>query len=588
MKSPNHASLGDQISKKISAWILILVAAVIVVLFIVSFLLSRQMFNKQVKIWDTMVPQYALTNLIDSDHFSIDREIEFLKSTELFSSFVITDNQKRIISKFGKDHFSDSELTPIQDGAKVIWGYYYFKPNFYKFVSSFFVTAIIFLILVLLVYFVIRWRIRFGLESEFTRFNTFLTEIEAVTEKLHEIIHQENNGFLVEQNSTHNAEQVIINRAISKLINEIKKANESLREAISAAEQRRFQEELTRTALQVAHDIGSPLAGLEAIVQSTSLSLPEDSRISIRNAAGRIRDISNTLLKKAKHDLFSQDDPLTQQLLHSLIAQAVSEKRIEYGSRVNINFTDASSYGIFVFIRQTEFYRVLSNLINNAIEACDVGGNIVISLSDTENDAVIKVEDNGRGIRNDILKELGDLGKTHGKAKGLGIGLHHAINTIRTWDGKLNIQSKEGEGTTIQIYLPKTQPPSWFVPSLKISEGQTVVIIDDDKSIHDVWEKRFSQLQNKCSIKIFHFFSPEELIEWKGHNENEYVSLYLCDYEFIGSTMNGIDLIKKLKINYLSILVTSRITHDVTSICESHCIKVLPKDDSNIVLININ
>jgi hypothetical protein len=60
------------------------------------------MFNRQVSIWNVAAPQYALTNLIDSDNFSIKREIELLKSTELFSSFVITD-KKQIISKFGND-----------------------------------------------------------------------------------------------------------------------------------------------------------------------------------------------------------------------------------------------------------------------------------------------------------------------------------------------------------------------------------------------------------------------------------------------------------------------------------------------------
>ena len=61
MQALKHASLGDQISKKISAWILILVVAVIVAIFCVSFILSSQMFNKQVKIWNTLAPQKTLT-----------------------------------------------------------------------------------------------------------------------------------------------------------------------------------------------------------------------------------------------------------------------------------------------------------------------------------------------------------------------------------------------------------------------------------------------------------------------------------------------------------------------------------------------
>jgi signal transduction histidine kinase len=586
MKALNPTSLGDQVSKEISAWILILVATIVVVLFLVSFILSSQMFNKQVNIWKIAAPQYALTSLMDSDHFSIDREVSFIKSTGLFSSFVITDNQKQVISQFGSDKISDSSLIPIHDDAQAIWGYYYFQPNFYKFFSPFLAAAVIFLALILIVYFAIRWRMRSNLESEFSRFNNFLAEIEMVTEKLHEIYNPEDE-FQINSKSTYNTEQVIINRAISKLLHEIQKANQSLREAISAAEKRRFQEELTRAALQVAHDIGSPLAALEAILQSTSLALPEKSRTPIRNAAGRIRDISNTLLQKARQELTSNDEgPLSQHLLLSLINQVVSEKRMQHDEKISIKTQfDNSSYKLFALIRSADFCRVLSNLINNAIEAIENSGHITVFLLNADKNIEIRIQDNGKGIPDDILGKLGELGKTHGKPDGLGIGLHHAINAIDNWGGRLDIQSQEGVETTVQITLPKSQPPSWFVPEIKIMDGQTIVIIDDDESIHDVWKERFREYQNK--INLFHFYSPEELISWN-NNTKDCGIMYLCDHEFIGNSMNGIDLITKLKINYLSILVTSGVTHEVTSSCEIKGIKLLPKDIANIVPITIN
>jgi signal transduction histidine kinase len=568
MKALNPTSLGDQVSKEISAWILILVATIVVVLFLVSFILSSQMFNKQVNIWKIAAPQYALTSLMDSDHFSIDREVSFIKSTGLFSSFVITDNQKQVISQFGSDKISDSSLIPIHDDAQAIWGYYYFQPNFYKFFSPFLAAAVIFLALILIVYFAIRWRMRSNLESEFSRFNNFLAEIEMVTEKLHEIYNPEDE-FQINSKSTYNTEQVIINRAISKLLHEIQKANQSLREAISAAEKRRFQEELTRAALQVAHDIGSPLAALEAILQSTSLALPEKSRTP------------------ARQELTSNDEgPLSQHLLLSLINQVVSEKRMQHDEKISIKTQfDNSSYKLFALIRSADFCRVLSNLINNAIEAIENSGHITVFLLNADKNIEIRIQDNGKGIPDDILGKLGELGKTHGKPDGLGIGLHHAINAIDNWGGRLDIQSQEGVETTVQITLPKSQPPSWFVPEIKIMDGQTIVIIDDDESIHDVWKERFREYQNK--INLFHFYSPEELISWN-NNTKDCGIMYLCDHEFIGNSMNGIDLITKLKINYLSILVTSGVTHEVTSSCEIKGIKLLPKDIANIVPITIN
>lgn len=106
MSAVKPNSLGDQISKKISVWILILISVIISALFSVSFLLSKKMFNNQVNIWNTAVPRYTVTNLIDSDYFSIQREIAFLKTTGLFSSFIITDNQRKKIAQFGSHHLS--------------------------------------------------------------------------------------------------------------------------------------------------------------------------------------------------------------------------------------------------------------------------------------------------------------------------------------------------------------------------------------------------------------------------------------------------------------------------------------------------
>lgn len=586
MQTLHHTSLGDQVSNKISAWIFVLVVTIIAAIFLVSFGLSRQLFNKQVNIWDTISPQQALTNLIDADHFSIKREVEFLKSTGLFSAFVIADNKKKTIAYFGDTKVNDDLLIPIQDDAKVIWGYYYFKPDFYNFIAPFLLATIVFLALVCIAYFVIRWRIRIGLKSEFSRFNRFLSEIEMVTEKLHELYYDDE--IKINLKSTENNEQVIINRAITKLLEEIKKANHSLREVIAEAELRRFQDELTKTALQVVHDIGSPIVILE-LIQATSTIAPEENRKLIKNAISKIRDISNTLLKKAKHD-FSGDinDSLSQHLLFYLVDQVVSEKRAQFSY---VNFTlniEKQSYQIFSFIKPIELSRVLSNLINNAVEAIRDDSNILITMSNfSSEEALIKIEDYGKGIPKNILSNLGELGGSFGKTQGTGVGLNHAINTIKAWGGRVEIQSEEGKGTIVQIFLRKCNPPSWFIPDINVFDKQIVVVIDDDEGMHSVWKMKLDEFQKESGITInlLCFKAPQELIQWKETITTDAQILYLCDYEFVGTEINGIDLIMKLGINHSSILVTSSVINAVLLQCEGAHIKVLPKNVINFIPI---
>lgn len=114
MSTLKQSSLGDQVSKKISTWILVLIASITITIFIISYLLSKQMFNQQVEIWNSVTPQNTLSSLMDSDNFFVIKEVKFLESTGLFSSFAVMDNQKRVIAQFG-NNVDQSQLKPIKD-----------------------------------------------------------------------------------------------------------------------------------------------------------------------------------------------------------------------------------------------------------------------------------------------------------------------------------------------------------------------------------------------------------------------------------------------------------------------------------------
>lgn len=590
MQNINNNSLGNQVAKKISVWVFILVVTVIIGLFSVVFLLSKQLFTQQVATWKTAIPQYALTSLMDSDYDSVKKDAELLQSTGLFESFLITDNKKRPIVKFGQDNINPSVLLPIEDQAKVVWGYYSYKANFTRFFAPFLISLLVILGIVLIAYFFIRWRMQLYLRDKFSKFNEFLQQIEKLTGKVSEI--NENGEIELNLDNEHqNTEQVIINNAILRLLNEIKHANKIMREAISKAEQSKFEQELTKTALQVAHDIGSPLATLEMVVQSPSYSLDEERHTYIRNAVSRIKDISYSLLKKAKHDLTTmQGDAISQYSLASLIAFVINEKQLQFSPNIKITFhLNEKLYGLFATVKASDFCRIISNLTNNAVDAIDKEGLINIELFE-ESDAInLKIIDNGIGIPKDLLPQLGNLGVTFGKAQGTGVGLHHAKEMITTWGGQIIINSAEQKGTTVHIKLPKAQPPMWYLPQLNLNEEQIVIVIDDDKCIHDVWKHRLEQTgAYDGNIKLLHLYSPEELIKWHEEHQPDGNVIYLCDYEFIGAPMNGIELINHLKINFYSVLVSGQLgLQNIINSCEEYSIKFLPKNLAGVVPIKM-
>ncbi len=74
---------------------------------------------------------------------------------------------------------------------------------------------------------------------------------------------------------------------------------------------------------------------------------------------------------------------------------------------------------------------------------------------DNEHYVVVSFEDNGTGIPEEILdKVIEPFFSTKAVGKGTGLGLSLCFGIIESHEGRIDIQSKEGEGTNVQIFIP--------------------------------------------------------------------------------------------------------------------------------------
>ncbi len=363
------------------------------------------------------------------------------------------------------------------------------------------------------------------------------------------------------------------------------------------------QEISSKIASQVSHDIRSPLSALEMML-STLSEVPEDRRVIIRNAVNRIKDIANSLLEKNKalevpsHETVDEivvqlGEPLSVTLLAPLIESVITEKRTQYRNQIKteIEFNQTlESYGLFSFLQENEFKRVLSNIINNSVDALVAGaGRVDVSLS-TVSDGVISIliSDNGRGMTDERIKLVGQRGVTFGKKNGYGLGLSHALESVSTWGGSLTVKSKPNKGTTIAITLPKHHPSAWFVPGLILKSRTTLVVFDDDQAIHHIWKERIEALPS-VKVNIVNLSSPSDLRTYFGKNFADLDDvLFLMDYEIINHNETGLDLIEELGIASQSILVTSRYEERlVRDRYERLGVKLIPKSMSGFVPIQV-
>lgn len=355
---------------------------------------------------------------------------------------------------------------------------------------------------------------------------------------------------------------------------------------------------IRQVAAQVSHDIRSPLSALE-MISSQLNEVQEHKRLLLRNAVFRIRDIANSLVLK-NNELNNFNDSLQGQklpildyeLLMPILDSIVTEKRLQFrdqlGIQIEFNQT-VESYGLFSKINITEFKRVLSNIINNSIEAFQGDqGLVFVELTSVGHDNIIRIQDNGKGIPDHLLERLGVRGATFNKEGGSGLGLYHAKSTVESWGGRLEISSKVGHGTEIKIFIPKQDTPSWFVPKLQFKKMTTVVVFDDDQTIHQIWtDKLVSAGLN--SAHLLHLSTPSELRDYCSHqNPNSNEVLYLMDYEILNHRETGLDMIEELKIQSKSILVTSRYEEiTVRERCDALGVQFIPKSMSGFVPIQL-
>lgn len=235
-------------------------------------------------------------------------------------------------------------------------------------------------------------------------------------------------------------------------------------------------EAMVLISVQVAHDIRSPLAALGAAARG--LDLPEEKRTLIDASIARMQGIADDLLQRYRAPGAAAARPETCALA-GLIEQVLAEKRIQHKDRpgVKIEFY-SSADGVKAAVDTKELQRIISNLVNNSIEAFAGPGTVAVRLAATDGKVLIEVKDDGKGIPAEILGRLGAKGETHGKAGGTGLGLYHARISAESWGGSLRIESAPGKGTSVVMELPAAAKPA---------AGLRAVLLDDDLLVHMNW-----------------------------------------------------------------------------------------------------
>lgn len=211
-------------------------------------------------------------------------------------------------------------------------------------------------------------------------------------------------------------------------------------------------------AAGIAHEIRNPLTSLKGFTQllGDKIDSNQDYMNIMITEIERINTIVSELLLLAKPRKLDFRELEISMVLKKVITLMEAQANL-YG--VTIKYHQSEDIPTcFIHGEENKLKQVFINLLKNAIEAMQEGGEITISLQQIENDVEIKIVDGGSGISPELLTKVGKPFFTT-KEKGTGLGLMVCYSIIESHQGKMGIDSICGQGTTVSIRLPQRLVP---------------------------------------------------------------------------------------------------------------------------------
>lgn len=217
-----------------------------------------------------------------------------------------------------------------------------------------------------------------------------------------------------------------------------------------------------------AHELRNPVASLYLMLQVIDRQIQHGNPIDhekiveLLHPATRLNRLVADLLNlsRLEKDVVKLDMGLHD--LHQCIVGWIKELELIYPQR-KLHFQAKAKEVLFAF-DALRIYQVFTNLVENAVKYSPATSPIEINLEDLNGEVRVSISDKGEGISEKMLENIFDPFSRGGvdirvRHTGLGLGLPISEKIIKLHHGTIQVESKEGEGSTFSFTIPKKALP---------------------------------------------------------------------------------------------------------------------------------
>lgn len=298
----------------------------------------------------------------------------------------------------------------------------------------------------------------------------------------------------------------------------------------------------------IAHDFNnilSPMLGFaEILAEELKHDVENQNRAKhIITASLRGKELTQQILTFSRHKAFV----LQEVDIVAVVQETIKLNRAILPKKIRIEEAIEQGCGC-VLSDSTQLHQVMMNLVTNAHQAMMAnGGTIKISLrqishykyaENPEQDYILfRVEDSGVGMDQQTLDKIFDPYFTT-KEQGSGLGLPIAMAIIKDLNGYIDVTSKIGFGTCVDLYLPECECKrarqlscSATEESPLISGKGQIILIDDEHQILDL----YGQVLAKAGYQVEKFNTPHLALDAFEKDKTKY-DLLITDMSMPGMT----------------------------------------------------